>query len=78
MAFEPVHTLQELDVIKYVQLHFKKLQVGFSFFLLYPISFVESFQYSCTTSGVEIVLEGVSLLCSCEGEEVGYTYSLYL
>ena len=27
-------------------------------------------QFSCTSSGVEIILEGIPILCSCEGEEV--------
>ncbi|XP_064398055.1 uncharacterized protein LOC135344730 isoform X3 [Halichondria panicea] len=28
------------------------------------------YRYNCTSSGVEIILEGVSFLCSCAGEEI--------
>ncbi|XP_064398693.1 leishmanolysin-like peptidase isoform X2 [Halichondria panicea] len=28
------------------------------------------YMYNCTSSGVEIILEGVSIPCSCEGEEI--------
>ena len=34
-------------------------------------------QYACTSSGVEIILEGVSFLCSREGEEVCAAYNHY-
>ncbi len=35
-------------------------------------------QYNCTSSGVEIILEGMSILCSCEGEEVGDLIDNYM